>query len=69
METSLLAKLNAALLVLQDVAEENDLAATNIIGAFVNHVEAQRGKKIPEADADALISRAMAIGDLIEDAL
>jgi hypothetical protein len=68
METSLLAKLNAALLVLQDVTEENDHAATNILDAFVNHVEAQRGKKIPEADADALISRAMTIGDLIDDA-
>lgn len=32
------------------------VAAVNQLGAFINHVEAQRGKKIPSAAADALIA-------------
>jgi len=32
--------------------------AANALSAFVNKVEAQRGKKVSEADADALVSDA-----------
>lgn len=32
------------------------VAAVNTLGAFINAVEAQRGKKIAPADADALIA-------------
>ena len=64
-ENSLLAKLNAALLVLQDVVAGNDHAAVNILGTFVNQVEAQHGKKIAAADADALIDVAEEIIGLL----
>lgn len=37
------------------------VAAVNSLGAFINHVEAQRGKKIAPADADALIAVAESI--------
>ncbi|WP_152421367.1 bifunctional metallophosphatase/5'-nucleotidase [Natronococcus amylolyticus] len=36
----------------------NETAAANRLCAFINQVEAQRGKKIDEADADDLIERA-----------
>jgi len=54
-ENSLIAKLNAALKLLEDDSEENDGAAVNILTAFINAVEAQSGKKIGQADADELI--------------
>ncbi len=57
-ENNLLAKLNAAWLVLTDVPTGNDHAAVNILGAFINAVEARHGKKIAAADADALIDAA-----------
>jgi len=38
----------------------------NKLEAFINEGEAQRGKKIPEADADALIALAQAIIDILE---
>jgi len=60
-ENSLLAKLNAALGALEDENENNDIAAINCLGAFINAVEAQRGKKIPEADADDMIASAQGI--------
>lgn len=60
---SLEAKLAAALQVLADDNENNDAAAINALGAFINAVEAQRDKKIPEEDADALIARAQRITD------
>jgi len=62
---SLLAKLDTALQKLEDENENNDVAAINTLGAFINAVEAQRGKKIPEADADALIADAMEIIELL----
>jgi len=64
-ENSLMAKLEAALGALQDENENNDAAAVNSLEAFINAVEAQRGKKIPEADADALIAAALDIIDLL----
>jgi parallel beta-helix repeat protein/predicted outer membrane repeat protein len=64
---SLEAKLSAALRALEDENEDNDLAAINTLGAFINAVEAQRGKKIPEAEADALIAAAQEIIELLSD--
>ncbi len=53
-EISLLAKLDAA-------QKANDSVAINLLQAFINAVQAQRGKLIPEADADTLIATAEAI--------
>jgi len=66
-ENSLMAKLNAALRALEDENENNDAAAVNTLEAFINAVEAQRGKKIPEAEADALIAAAQEIIELLSD--
>jgi hypothetical protein len=63
---SLQAKLDAAKKKLTDDNQNNDVAAINALEAFINEVEAQRGKKIPETDADALIGLAQAIIDLLE---
>ena len=52
---------------LEDENENNDIAAINTLGAFINAVEAQRGKKIPEAEADALIAAAQEIIELLSD--
>jgi len=65
-ENSLNAKLAAAYKKLTDDNDKNDLAAVNQLEAFINEVEAQRGKKIEEADADALIAQAQEIIDLLE---
>ena len=43
---------------LKSFDKENDEAAINMLGAFVNQVEAQRGKKISEEAADMLIKYA-----------
>jgi parallel beta-helix repeat protein len=62
-ENSLVSKLeNAA----KKLSEQNFGAAINSLNAFINAVEAQRGKKIRVADADTLIEAAMAIIDVIE---
>jgi len=57
-ETSLLAKLDAA-------QKANDSVAINLLQSFINAVEAQRGNKISEADADDLIATAQQIIDLL----
>jgi hypothetical protein len=57
-ENALLAKLNAATLILGDLQPNNDHAAANVLGAFIHHVAAQYGKKISAEDADALIAAA-----------
>ena len=64
-ENSLDAKLQAVQEVLDDGNENNDRAAANTLGAFVNAVNAQRGKKISEEDADSLINAAQQIIDLL----
>ncbi len=66
-ENSLLAKLDTALQKLEDDNENNDAAAVNLLEAFINTVEAHRDKKIPEADADALIAAAQEIIDLLSN--
>jgi len=58
LKQSLLAKLNAA----RDAFLRGNIkAAINQLEAFIDEVEAQRGKKIREADADMLISMAKEI--------
>lgn len=52
-EQSLLDKLDEALEYLE---AEDEVSACGTLGAFINHVEAQRGKKIPEATADSFLS-------------
>jgi len=64
---SLLAKLDTALQKLEDNNENNDAAAINLLQAFINAIQAQRGKKIPGADADALITAAQEIIELLSD--
>ena len=65
-ETGLVAKLEAALQVLEDVNEKNDVAAINSLEAFINLVEAQKGKKISSPDAETLIDAAEKIINLLE---
>lgn len=55
-ENNLDAKLHAAINALADLNENNDVAAINVLQAFINAVEAQSGKKIPEAEAATLIA-------------
>jgi len=57
-ENSLEAKLRAALASAQ---RGNANSASGQLGAFINEVQAQSGKKIPSAAADALIASALQI--------
>lgn len=54
-KNSLLSKVDNALKL---VDKEKDEAAINVLGAFINQVEAQSGKKISEETADMLIAYA-----------
>jgi len=58
---SLNAKLQNAIKALDDANEHNNIAAINSLNAFINAVEAQRGKKITEEDANVLINEVNAI--------
>lgn len=60
-ENSLHAMLDAVVRALDDLNQNNDVAAINSLEAFINEVEAQRGKKISDAEADALIALAKQI--------
>jgi len=60
-ENSLCTKLGVAMKAISELKQNNGVVAVNAMGAFVNQVEAQRGKKITEEDADALIAKAQAI--------
>ncbi len=64
-ENSLDAKLEAVARALDDLNAHNDAAAIGSLQAFIGQVEAQRGKTIPEEDADALIAAAQVIIDLL----
>ncbi|MCK4834666.1 MAG: hypothetical protein KAT12_07800 [Gammaproteobacteria bacterium] len=64
-ENSLDAKLNTSFAVLDDLNENNNVAAVNTLYAFISAIEGQRGKKITNADADALIASAQEIIDLL----
>ena len=45
--------------------KNNDDAAIDSLNAFINAVEAQRGKEITETEAEELISKVQAIIDLL----
>jgi hypothetical protein len=66
-ENSLVVKLNAALLILGDLQEDDDHAAANVLGAFIRQVQAQHGKKIAAGNADALIEAAEEIIELLSE--
>ena len=66
---SLDAKLDAALQALADMNDNNDAAATNALNAFINAVEAQRGNKITESQADILIGASQAVINAINNPL
>ena len=55
-ENSLDVKLEAATNALLDTTAKNDVAAINSLQAFINAVEAQRGHKITDTEADELIA-------------
>lgn len=55
------AKLDAASQALNDVNQNNNVAAINSLQAFIGAVGAQRGKLISVVDADALIAAVQAI--------
>ena len=52
------AKIEAALRKVEDGNVANDAAAVGSLEAFIHQVNAQRGKKISEADADDLVAGA-----------
>lgn len=60
-ENSLDSKLEAALEALDDLNENNNAAACNSLQAFINAVEAQRGTKLTDSQADQLITAAQEI--------
>jgi hypothetical protein len=60
--TALSAQLSAAMAALEDDNAENDVATLNALAAFINAVEAQRGKELGDADASSLVAAAEAIG-------
>ena len=62
---SLDSKLDTALDAVIDVNVNNDVAAGNSLEAFINAVEAQRGRKITSAQADELIAAAEEIQALL----
>ena len=63
---SLTAKLMAAQAKLGDGNANNGHAANNMLQAFINAVEAQRGKRISDAEADLLVQGANEILQVID---
>lgn len=64
---SLNARLETARKALEKRSAKNDAAAANALKAFIHCVQAQRGRKILPADADALSAAAQQIIDLLAD--
>ncbi|MDT8305124.1 MAG: hypothetical protein RRC07_04255, partial [Anaerolineae bacterium] len=62
------AKLEAALGALDELNEQDTAAAMNTLLAFINNVEAQRGNKITDEQADILIAEAQQIIDSLQSA-
>ena len=62
-ENSLDSKLESVLNALDDINANNDISGVNSLEAFINAVEAQRGKKITDDQADKLTADAQAIID------
>jgi hypothetical protein len=58
---SLSAKLSGALATLEDGNATNDVASGNVLRAFIQAVEAQRGKKLTDAQATYLVDSANAV--------
>lgn len=65
-DNSLDAKLSAALDAFESVNADKRNDALNKLCAFINEVEAQRGKKITEEQADQLTFETQEIIDLLE---
>lgn len=65
-ENSLDVKLQSAISAIDDLSENNDIAAINSLGAFINAVEAQMGKELSDEEADYLIETANSIIAQIE---
>lgn len=63
---SLDAKLETTIKALDDLNENNDIAAINSLNAFINAVEAQRCGKITCEDGDMLIAKAQVIIEKLE---
>jgi hypothetical protein len=63
---SLLAKVDAALAVLEDANPSNDQAATNTLQALLNQIEAHRGGALTDAEADRLRDATLQILDALE---
>lgn len=62
-DSSLTAKLDAALGILEDSNSNNDIAAVGLLESFIQQVETARGIRIEQADADRLIRLAEIIID------
>ena len=62
--SSLDGKLSNALKLVDDMNAGNEGAAINSLEAFINTVEAQRGKKLTDSQANDLIAQANAIIDV-----
>ena len=54
-------------LAMDDNNQQNDIAASNGLMTFIDSVEAQRGKQLPETDADVLIAAAQAVISSIQN--
>jgi len=55
------AKLQTVLNALEDANQNNNASAVNLLQAFINGVEAQRGRELTSEQADALIASALEI--------
>lgn len=64
-ENALAGKLDAVAQALDGTNENNHVAAFNILNAFIQNVEAQRGSQLTNAAADQLVAGAQAIIDLL----
>ena len=64
--SSLTAKLGDAESVLADSNPNNDQAAVNKLEDFINQLNALRGKRIPDVEADELIAIAEQIIDFLQ---
>jgi len=67
--SSLSGKLNAAINAIDDANPHNDAVALGAMQAFINAIEAQRGKKLTDEEADLMVSDALAIIDLLSTQL
>ena len=57
--------MDSVLIALDDVNENNDVAAVYSLKAFINAVEAQRGVHLTDAEVDQLVTADLQIIDLI----